>query len=52
MKHIITVLSLIAAIASYIAGSAFGIVAFLISGLLLEGVFWARIFRRRDKGIR
>ena len=47
MKYVITLLTLVAAIAAYIIGVSSGIVIFLISGLLLEGLFWLRIFRRK-----
>jgi hypothetical protein len=47
MKYVVTLLTLVAAIASYIIGASSGVVVFLISGLLLEGIFWLRIFRRK-----
>ena len=47
MKYVITLLTLVAAIAAYLIGSSTGLVALLVSGMLLEGVFWLRIFRRK-----
>jgi len=46
MKHLITVFCLLGAIALYIAGSAREAVVLIVVGLLLEGAFWIRLFRR------
>ncbi|WP_446807916.1 hypothetical protein ACH50O_11395 [Methylomonas sp. 2BW1-5-20] len=48
MKYLITLLSIIAAFASYIVGSISGLVAFMIAGIVFEGIFWRRIFRRKS----
>lgn len=45
-RWIITVLCLFAAIACYVFGIPAGGVFFLILGLLLEGIFWTRLFKR------
>jgi hypothetical protein len=48
MKNIYTFFSLVAALAVYAAGSAIGSVFFLIVGVVFEGVFWTRLFRRKS----
>ncbi len=45
MKHLITLLSLIAAVVAYIIGTATGAIIFLGLGVIFEAVFWARLFR-------
>jgi hypothetical protein len=47
MKHVLTFLCLLGAVGLYIAGSATGAAALLVAGLLLEGVFWVRVFRKQ-----
>jgi len=47
MRHLVTLLCLVAAVASYIVGSTSGAVVFLALGVLLEGVFWFRIIGRK-----
>ena len=49
MKHLVTVAFLIAAVAFAIAGSASGFALFLLIGLLCEGVFWYRLFKKKPK---
>jgi hypothetical protein len=50
MRHAFTLLCLLAAIAAYgLAGSARGTVFFLGLGIVLEGTFWYRLFRRKEK---
>ena len=49
--HLITIVFLLAAGASYAAGFAGGMFALLAIGLVLEGIFWIRLIRgRRDTG--
>ena len=48
MKHVITFSCLIAAVAAYLAGSTSGAVIFFVVGLILEGVFWLGLFRRKE----
>jgi len=47
MKHIFTFFSLVAALAAITVGSTIGSVIFLIVGVVFEGVFWTRLFRRK-----
>ena len=42
MKHLITLLCLLGALAAYILGFGEGVVAFVVVGLLLEIAFWVR----------
>lgn len=46
MKHLITIVILVAAIAVAAAGYIAGFALLVVAGLLLEGVFWLRIFKR------
>ncbi len=48
MKHVITFFCFIAAVTSYLAGSASGAVIFFVVGVILESVFWFRLFRRKE----
>lgn len=45
----ITLACLLAAIACYVFGVTAGGVAFLVAGLIFEGMFWLRIFGKRKK---
>lgn len=45
-RFIITVLCLLAAISCYLFGAPTGGALFLILGMVFEGVFWIRVFRR------
>lgn len=47
MKHLITLAFLIAAIVVAMAGYVSGFVILVVAGLLLEGIFWHRVFRKR-----
>lgn len=47
MKHVITFLCLAAALAAYIAGSMSGAAIFFGAGIIFEGMFWFRLFRRK-----
>lgn len=49
MKHLITIAILVAAIAVASAGYIAGFALLVVVGLLLEGVFWLRIFRRTPR---
>lgn len=42
MKHLVTLLCLLGALTSYIAGIGGGVVAFVVVGVLLEVAFWVR----------
>jgi len=44
MKYLITLLSIIAAFASYIIGSISGLVAFMVAGIVFEGIFGGAFF--------
>ena len=48
MKHVITFSCLIGAVAAYLAGSASGAVILFVVGVILESVFWLRLFRRKE----
>lgn len=48
MNHVITFSCLIAAAIAYLAGSASGAIIFFVVGVVLEGVFWLRLFRRKE----
>jgi Flp pilus assembly protein TadB len=45
--HLITIAFLLAAAVCYAAGFALGMLVLGVIGLVLEGVFWIRLFRRR-----
>lgn len=47
MKHLITIAILVAAVALALAGYIMGFAVLFIAGVLLEGVFWFRIFQKR-----
>jgi hypothetical protein len=48
MRHLVTVAFLAAAVAAYAASARPGLcVAFLVVGMLCEGVFWWRLVRGR-----
>ena len=46
MKHLVTLLCLIAAIVLYAAGSVTGATVLILASAGLEGVFWLRLFKR------
>jgi len=50
MRHLITAVCLLAAVAADLAGMAAGAALLLFVGALLEGVFWMRLLvvRRRS----
>ena len=45
--HLVTAALLIAAIGCYAAGIAAGLLVFAAAALVLESVFWFRLFKRR-----
>ena len=45
MRHLVTLLLFAGAIAAYLAGSAPGVAALVVVGLVLEGVAWHRLLR-------
>jgi NhaP-type Na+/H+ or K+/H+ antiporter len=45
MKHLITLLLFVGAIAAYIAGSTSGAAVLVVAGLALESVAWYRLLR-------
>ncbi|MEZ0472110.1 hypothetical protein [Luteimonas salinilitoris] len=45
MRHLVTLLLFVGAIAAYIAGSTLGAAALVVVGLVLESVAWYRILR-------
>lgn len=45
MRHLVTLLLFVGAIAAYIAGSTPGAVAFVVVGLILESAAWYRLLR-------
>jgi len=47
-RIIITLFCLLAAIACYVIGIPIGGVLFLVLGIIFEGVFWLRLFRRNE----
>ena len=49
MRHLITLLCLVAAVASYIVGNTSGAAVFPVLGVLLEGMFWLRIFGQKHR---
>lgn len=49
MRHLVTILFFIAAIAAYLAGSAPGAIGLVVVGLVLEVFAWRRVFRRRKQ---
>lgn len=48
MKHLITIAILVAAIAVASAGYATGFAVLVAAGIILEGVFWYRLFKKRN----
>lgn len=46
-RHGLTLACLIGAVLCYLLGAAEGVIAFVITGLILESLFWFRLFRRR-----
>lgn len=50
MKHLITLAFLLGAGASYFAGSASGAAVFVVLGVLLEIIFWARLLGGKKRG--
>ena len=46
-RWMITVFCLFAAIACYTFGIPAGGILFLVFGVLLEGIFWTRLFKRK-----
>jgi hypothetical protein len=49
MKHLITPACLLVALGFYAAGMASGMVVFAGVGVLAEGTFWFRLFRRKPR---
>ena len=49
MRHLVTLLLFVAAIAAYIAGSMPGAVALVAVGLVLEAIAWLRVFRGKKQ---
>ncbi len=49
MRHLVTLLLFVAAIAAYIAGSMPGALALVAVGVVLESIAWLRIFRGRKR---
>lgn len=47
MKHLITLDCLLVALGFYAAGMVSGLVVFAGLGVLAEGTFWFRLFRRK-----
>lgn len=47
MKHILTVAILVVAIGFASLGYTTGFVILFVAGLLLEGLFWHRVFNRQ-----
>jgi hypothetical protein len=45
MKHLVTLLLFVGAIAAYIAGSTSGAAVLVVAGLALESVAWYRLLR-------
>ena len=45
--HLVTAAFLVGAVLCYIAGSSAGMIVFAAVGLVLECVFWFRVFRAR-----
>jgi len=45
-RLIITILCLLAAITCYLFGVEAGGALFLVLGMVFEGIFWVRVFRR------
>ncbi len=48
MKHVLTVLCLVGALAAYAGGWGAGVGALILLGLLLEAVFWVRVWQARN----
>jgi len=48
-RLVILVLLIVAALSSYIYGSATGIFVFIILGFIFEGMFWTGVFRKNKK---
>lgn len=48
-KHLITAGFLLAAIGLYMVGMALAATTIVVIGMLLEGVFWLRLFRARKE---
>ena len=46
LRHLLTFLFLLLAIALYLAGMAMPATLLLLLGLLAEGIFWLRLLRR------
>lgn len=49
MKHLVTLACLLLALGFYAAGMATGVVVFAGVGVLAEGTFWYRLFRRKPR---
>lgn len=49
MRHLVTLLLFVAAIAAYIAGSMPGAIVLVVVGLVLEATAWLRVFRGRKQ---
>lgn len=45
MRHLVTLLLFVAAIAAYLTGSTPGAAALIVVGLVLESVAWYRLLR-------
>ena len=50
-RFILTALCLVAAILFYFFGVPAGGALFLILGVIFEGIFWVRVFRRDKKTV-
>lgn len=48
--HLLTAAFLIAAVLCYVVGLNSGVIVFAAAGLVLESVFWFRLFKRRRVG--
>lgn len=48
-RWLITLLCLFAAIACYVFGIPAGGAIFLVLGVVLEGLFWVRLFKRKPQ---
>ncbi len=51
MRYLVTFACLLAALGFYAAGMATGIVLFAGVGVLAEGTFWYRLFRRKRRQV-
>lgn len=51
MRHLITFACLAAAVTAYIIGWWQGVTGFVVVGMLLEGIFWFRLLRKKKQKI-